>query len=90
MNHKLTSVYFAPVLHLSVALTLLFALYGLQWSFAGLLWGFLLLLDFPASLPYYVLAWKYGVIAILWVVVAGTAWWYFLSCVVARFVSSRQ
>jgi hypothetical protein len=78
--------YVLPALHLSICVVLLFGLYVLGWSLAGLLWGFLLLIDLPISLPYYVLGWKHGFIAILWIVVAGTCWWHQLSRFI-RFLS---
>jgi hypothetical protein len=78
-------IYVLPALHLSVCVILLFGVYALDWSLAGLLWGFLVLLDLPISAPYYVVGWRYGAIAILWIVVAGTFWWYQLS----RFIIGR-
>jgi hypothetical protein len=76
MKPAMRWIYVLPALHLSICVVLLFGIYAVGWSLAGLLWGFLLLIDLPISLPYYVLGWKYGFIVLLWVVIAGTFWWY--------------
>jgi len=67
-------VYFAPAVHLSFGVLSLIGMYAFRSSYAADLWVYLVLADIPASLPYYFLAWKYGVWALCWVLVAGTGW----------------
>jgi len=38
--------------------------------------------DLPISLVALGLAWHYGLFAVIWIVVVGTLWWWFLSCAV--------
>jgi hypothetical protein len=58
-----------------------------QWDYVfGFVWMIVMLVDLPVSVVAYGLAWKYGVLAALWVFVAGTAWWYFLSRSIERLV----
>jgi len=44
-----------------------------------ILFTIVLLADLPISIPFYLFGWKYGPLAVIWIFVAGTAWWYFLS-----------
>jgi hypothetical protein len=48
-------------------------------NFLGIVWMFIALIDLPASAPMYALGWKHPGIAVVWVVVAGTLYWYLLS-----------
>jgi len=45
---------------------------------------FILPADLPVSAPVYFLAWRYPIIALLWLIGAGTLWWYFLGRLVQR------
>jgi hypothetical protein len=54
----------------------------------GILFTFLVLADIPISLVYAGLVWSNGVLAFLWLAVAGTLWWYLL-CRTAEFVGSK-
>jgi hypothetical protein len=47
---------------------------------------FALLADLPVSVVSYILGWKFGFLAQLWLVIAGTLWWYCLSIAVERLV----
>ncbi len=87
MNTTRRWVYVLPALHLLVCAVLLFGSYVLGWSTAGLLWGFLVLLDLPASLPYYFAAWSHGTMAALWIIVVGTIWWYLVSRAIDRLMT---
>jgi len=49
---------------------------GLQYR--GILFTFIVVADLPGSVPYYALAWKYGALAVTWIFLAGTLWWYVL------------
>ena len=72
-------VYALSTLHVTVAVGLLAGMYAFEWSQAGMLWTLLTLVDLPASVQYYVLAWKHDSIAVLWVLIACTVWWYAIS-----------
>jgi len=37
-----------------------------------------LILDLPISLAAYLIGWKYGGLALAWIMVVGTLWWYLL------------
>ncbi len=50
---------------------------GLQ--YLGIVWTYIMLVDFPISAVAFGLAWKYGALAATWTVVVGTLWWYLLS-----------
>jgi hypothetical protein len=72
-------VYFLPIIHLCASFTSLVGIVipSLQyWAFA---WTFILILDLPVSLVSYGLAWKHGALAMIWIFIAGTYWWYLLS-----------
>jgi hypothetical protein len=49
---------------------------GLQ--FVGILFSFVLMADLPISIVTYMAAWKYPSLSLIWILVAGTAWWYLL------------
>ena len=72
-------IYFLPILHFCACLmsTLRFFVPGLQ--YLVVIWEFVLHADFPLSLIAYALAPKYSPLAAIWIVVAGTLWWYLLS-----------
>jgi hypothetical protein len=63
-------------------------------QYLGIAWSFIMLADLPISLIAYALAWKYGSLAALWILVAGTFWWYLLSrgveFVFKRFKGSQE
>jgi hypothetical protein len=46
----------------------------------GIIEGYLILADLPVSLVVFALAWRYPLLAAVWIVVAGTLWWYLISC----------
>jgi len=48
----------------------------------GSVWGLVIVADLPVSIVAYILAWKYSLLAAIWIFVAGTLWWYFLSRVI--------
>jgi len=47
-------------------------------QFVGILFTFVLLVDLPVSLFAYGLGWKHPALAVTWVFVVGTLWWYLL------------
>jgi hypothetical protein len=72
-------VYFLPIIHCVVSSTslLLARIPGL--NFMAFAWMFIMVVDLPISLFSYFAAWKYPEIAVAWVIVVGTLWWYLLS-----------
>ena len=77
-RRRLFWAYLLPLLHLSACLisTIAYIVPSLQHLAFG--WVILMLVDLPVSVVAYALAWKHGVIAGVWVVVAGTVWWHLL------------
>src|SRR5271170_8468514 len=72
-------IYFLPILHFCACLmsTLRYFVPGLQ--YLVIIWEFVLHADFPVSLVAYALTPRYAPLAAIWIVVAGTLWWYLLS-----------
>jgi len=72
-------VYFLPILHFCACLmsTLRFFVPGLQ--YLSVMWDFVVRADFPISLVAYALTPKFAPLAAIWIVAAGTLWWYLLS-----------
>ncbi len=72
-------VYFLPILHFCACLmsTLRFFVPGLQ--YLSVMWDFVVRADVPVSLVVDASGPHYSVLAAIWVVVAGTLWWYLLS-----------
>jgi hypothetical protein len=48
-------------------------------QYFGILFTFVLIADIPVSIPAYLFGWKYSALAVVWVFIAGTLWWYWLS-----------
>jgi hypothetical protein len=67
-----------PIFHLCACLISYVGLLLPSLEYFGILFTFVLLADLPVSLPAYFLGWKYPAIAVTWIFVAGTFWWYFL------------
>jgi len=72
-------VYLVPIIHLSACAISFIGYLIPSLQFFGIVWVFIVLVDLPVSAIFYALAWKYSLIASLWVVVVGTLWWYLLS-----------
>jgi hypothetical protein len=68
-----------PVLHVCACFISYVGLVIPPWSYLGIVWVFVMLVDFPISIPAYVLAWNFNSLAVTWILIAGTLWWYFLS-----------
>jgi hypothetical protein len=72
-------VYFLPALHLCACLTMVVGYFAPNLDYLGIVWTYLVVMDFPISLVAIGLAWKYSALAVAWVVVVDTLWWYLLS-----------
>jgi hypothetical protein len=83
-------VYFLPILHLCACFTSLIGFVIPRLQYWGIAWTFILILDFPISLVSYVLAWKNGALAAIWIFLAGTYWWYLLSRVAEVLIDSMR
>ena len=53
-------------------------------QYLGIVWVFVMLADLPISALAYALAWNHSTLAGIWVVVAGTWWWYAIGITVAK------
>jgi len=72
-------VYLLPSLHLGACLLTFIGFVIPSLQYLAILFTFIVLADLPISVPYYALAWKYGGLAVTWIFLAGTIWWYVLS-----------
>jgi hypothetical protein len=72
-------IYFLPILHFCACLmsTLRYFVPGLQ--YLVVVWDFVMHADFPVSIVAYALTPQFPALAAIWIVVAGTLWWYLLS-----------
>jgi len=62
-------------------------------QYLGVVWVFIMLADLPVSSVAYMMGWKYPTLAALWIVAAGTLWWYLLGLGIKRLLElsrSRQ
>jgi hypothetical protein len=86
-------VYFLPTVHLLVSSTRLLLARIPSLNFMAFAWMFVMLVDLPISLVSYFLGWKHPGVALVWVIVVGTLWWYLLSKIVEvlfRLVAGRD
>lgn len=72
-------VYFLPILHLCACFISMLGHMVTELQCLGIVMTFIMILDLPISLVAYGLAWKHGVLAGIWILTAGTLWWYLLS-----------
>jgi hypothetical protein len=72
-------IYFLPILHFCACLmsTLRYFVPGLQ--YLSVMWDFVVRADFPVSLVADALMTRFAPLAAIWILVAGTLWWYLLS-----------
>jgi len=79
--------YIPPLVHLAIcAVALLAYVLPTQLQFLGILWVILNIIDFPVSVVALAAAWANGALAVAWIIVVGTLWWYFLSTGIASVV----
>ncbi len=70
--------HFLPIFHFCVCLISYVGLLLPNVQNLGKLLALIVLVDLPISLPAYFLGWKYPAPALVWVLIAGTFWWYVL------------
>ena len=71
-------VYVLPSLHLCACLVSFIGLVIPSLHYMGILFTFIQVADLPISLLSYLIGWKYSALAVIWIFVAGTFWWYLL------------
>src|SRR5271168_3064948 len=76
---KQSWIYFLPGLHLCACLFSMVGLVIPPLQFLGRYFSFLLIADLPVSILTIALLWRYSTFAWVWILVAGTLWWYLLS-----------
>ena len=89
-NERFRWVYLLPLLHLSACAISMIGHVIPELQFLGIVWVFVMLADLPISAIAYALAWNHGLIAGVWVVVAGTLWWYLLGRGAEILISKRR
>lgn len=72
-------VYILPLLHLFAYVATLTVMLIPPLQPLGIVGSYILLADLPVSLVAYMLAWKYSLLATIWILIVGTLWWYLLS-----------
>jgi len=77
-------VYLPPLIHFCACLASMIGLVVPSLQYIGITWSFIILADLPVSLVAYALGWKYPLLANLWILTAGTLWWYLLSRIANR------
>jgi hypothetical protein len=77
--------YVLPAVHLMACLTLPLGHLVPSLSYIAIVWTFVMVADLPISLVSYFLAWRYSLLSAIWIFVAGTACWYFLSQQLLKF-----
>lgn len=72
-------IYFLPILHFCACMmsTLRYFVPGLQ--YLSVMWDFVVRADFPVSMVADALGPRYSALAAVWIVIAGTLWWYLVS-----------
>jgi hypothetical protein len=78
MNRPIRWRYVFPSLHLLACSISYVGLLIPSLQCLGIVFTFVLLADLPVSLLAYALGWKYSALAVTWIFVAGTLWWYLL------------
>lgn len=80
-------VYITPAIHLVASLYAAIGFYvGDAPTHVVRMWNALTFADFPVSVIGILLTWGQKWLAMAWMVVAGTLWWYFLSLCVRKYV----
>jgi hypothetical protein len=76
---KIRWIHIVPLIHLVFCFAALSGYIVPQLQWLGILFSVLVIADFPISGVYIAIAvGKYGPLAVAWLCVAGTFWWYFL------------
>lgn len=79
LSHHSRWVYVLPILHLGVCSLALVGFVVPALQPLGIAFESLWVADFPFSIVGFILAWQHPALAMIWMVVVGTLWWYALS-----------
>jgi hypothetical protein len=82
LRKKWRWVYFLPVLHLCGSIVSYFLAMIPALNFMAFVWQFIMLADLPISLVTMAIGFRYPGMAVVWMFVVGTLWWYLLSRIV--------
>lgn len=77
-------VYILPTIHFVACLVAMSGYVIPALSFLGIIHEFINLIDLPISLVAFVLMFHNDALTELWILVAGTLWWYLLSILIER------
>ena len=86
-------VFVLPAMHLGACMLAYSGtiIHPLQPNRLGMIFGYILLIDLPVSVVAYMAAWGYPLLALVWIFVFETAWWYLISRVTyARLTGRRE
>lgn len=78
-QRRLRWVYLLPILHLCACFISYIGIVIPSLQYWGIVWTYIMMLDLPISLVAFGIGWKHGALAIIWIMSAGTLWWYLLS-----------
>jgi hypothetical protein len=83
-------VYYLPIIHLCACFVAVagFLVHGMV--AATLIIEYSMFFDFPVSVVTFALAFKHGSLAMIWMFVAGTLWWYLLACGIERLINKSK
>jgi hypothetical protein len=77
-------VYLLPTLHLCACFISMIGFVIPSPQYWGIAWVFIMIADLPVSVVAYALAWEHSSLAMIWIFVVGTLWWYVLSVGIRR------
>ena len=72
-------VFVLPIVHVCVCSLALIGFVIPALQPLAIAFGFLWVADFPFSIAGFILVWRHPALAMIWMVVVGTLWWYALS-----------
>jgi hypothetical protein len=82
--------YYVPLTHLLVCLAAASGYVIPSLHSLGIIFTFLDLVDLPISLVYIALAWGHEALAMAWLFVAGTLWWYLLCWILNKWIDHSK
>ena len=84
LRKRFPHAYLLPIIHLSLCLTGMVGYVIPVLSYSGVILEFVGLADMPVSFVGYFLMFRHDTLANIWMLVAGTLWWYLLSRLIGR------
>ena len=82
-------VYVLPAIHVSVCLLTYISMLIEPLNRLGIIYAFMLMLDLPISIVVFLIGFTYPLLAHIWILVVGTAWWYLLSRLTVGWLSNK-